>query len=76
MVKIENVIIPIKRIIDVYCCKIIGIIEKQVNKIHSAIHDINTCAWKNFSRWSNKINIIDRRKITVNRTISRINWAK
>jgi len=76
IVRIENVIIPIKRIIDVYCCKIIGIIEKHVNKNHIAIHDICTCVWKNFSRWINKINIIDRRKMLVKRIISRINWAK
>jgi len=40
IVIIENVTIPIKRRIDVYCCKIIGIIENNVNKNHIDRHDI------------------------------------
>jgi hypothetical protein len=40
IVIIENVIIPIRRIIDVYCCKRIGMMENNVNRNHINKHDI------------------------------------
>lgn len=43
IVIIENVTMPINLIIDVYCCKIIGIIENIVNKNHIDKHDTKTC---------------------------------
>ena len=42
MVIIENVTIPIRRVIDSYCCKRIGIIENNVNKSHIDKHDMYT----------------------------------
>ena len=40
MVMIENVMIPIRRSTDAYCCKRTGMMEKNVNRSHINKHDI------------------------------------